>query len=94
MNIERLKQLAAGLRKLKPEDYNHRDMCKCALGHCRNIFPDLRVEWFGFHFASQWFNLLSNETNWLFNDNLHYPVPDEEVTPEMVADRIDAFLAY
>lgn len=94
MNIERLKQLASGLRKLAPEQYNHRDMTKCALGHCCSIFPNLRVEWFGFDFASQWFNLSSNETSWLFNDEQSYTLPDKDVTPEMVADRIDAFLAY
>ncbi len=95
MNVERLKKLASGLRVLAPIQFNFTSLYDCALGHSTRIFPDIGQKvWFGFLFAEDFFDLPIEEIDWLFNNQDEYPVPDEDVTAAMVADRIEALIAY
>lgn len=66
MNIERLKQLASGLRKLAPDQYKHRDISRCALGQCGRIFPEFNTNYKRFNEGRRFFGITYQEVAWLF----------------------------
>lgn len=84
-----LRTLAYVLRnpELWPEDFEFYfpAVPTCAMGLCTRLW--------GLQSAQEALDLSHREATHLFGNGHYFPVLNADVTPEMVADRIDAFVA-